>query len=242
MRSNWNDRYPPYPQRPRFEDWPAWYRISPEDLASFLPQSGIPLRSIRSILDLGAGDGRRIIHAMARNPEMNRPDLHVTCVDFATRAICWGVDLWSRLREGLVVSDYEIPFGIKPKWSMSYRDEDAMSLPQDICRTQFDVIIDWLMFHGMPLDQVPHYVASINRMAPTFFVLKCFSTEGSTLTTLQQAVTDVDKHQWSRAALEDLFGDHYEVIGKPVPCEERLDLNDGDGPRAAKMEYCFKRK
>ena len=240
-KTNWNNRYPKPPLRPTPSSWPAWYRVERDDLASFLRVSGINLNEVRSILDIGSGDGQRVIHAVASNNELNRSDLHVTCVDFSVRAILWGIDLWSRLRLGMELERNELPSLEAPRWSMSFREEDLTSLPLDILNSKYDVIVDWMTMHGLQLSQVSQYVATIKRLSPRYFVLKCFSMEGSTLSKLPRAVDEVDKHQWSESALCTLFCDRFDVVNVRQ-CAEDLAREDGDGPRAAKREYCFRLK
>ena len=212
------------------------------DLAGFLAESKVPLDAISSILDVGSGDGRRIIHALACNTALNRPEVHVTCVDFSVRAIVWGVDLWKRLRDDTPPADYQLPPNVSPLWSMEFRNEDATSLPVDIRTRKYELVIDWMMLHGMPCPQVEAYAASLMQLGARFIVLNCFSQEGATVTQLSKAVEEVEKRQWSQAEVEQLFSDHYNLLGRPYPWPEDLNVDDGDGIRAAKQSYCFERK
>lgn len=181
------------------------------------------------------------MYALARNPLLNRRDLHVTCIEYAPRAVLWGVDLWTRIGLRLPVRDFKLPRGVKANWTMSFRNVDATALPADILNAHHDVVIDWMMLHGLPRDQTAGYFKTINRLAPRFFVVKCCSKEGSSLKKLRRSVPKVIKRQWSQAELVEAVGPRYRIFGEPRQCRENLRMNDGDGPRTAKREYCFRR-
>lgn len=236
----WERSYPEPPPRPDPSELPPWAQIHPEDLASFLPHSGIPLASIRSILDLGSGGGIRIIHAIARNPELNRRDLHVTCVDFAMPAVMWGVDLWRRVRSGMPVPELRLSEPVIPCWSMAFLDENVHALPLEIFERKFDLVIDWMLLHGMHPERAKRHARVIERLAPKYFMLKSFSKEGSTKEFLSEAVGGVVKAQRSRQEVEELFGPRFQLLGEPRPCAEDLEAQHSDGHVAAKMEYCFR--
>ena len=226
--NRWDDCYPD----------PAWDQVAMGDLASFLAASSIRLEDVHSIVDLGGGAGRRIIHAIAANPDLNRTKLHVTCVDISVRAIEAGINAWARLRAGLSTPGYP---DVQPKWSMTFRVEDATKIPCDILASKPDVAVDWMMTHSLPIEELTAHSSLVKQMSPKWLLIKSFSTEGNTLPgPLQQATEGVVKQQRSRSDFEQLYGTDYRLISGRQ-CKEQLDVRHSDGPEAAKCEFLFAR-
>lgn len=241
-RRSWSESYPPIQERPTKAAWPAWYHVPMSDLAECIQSVGLDLNSIKSIIDLGSGDGRRTINAILHSEHLNRHDVHVVCVEHAANAVMWGIDLWSRVRQREVVSDFEFDRSIIPKWSMEFREEDALNLPSEFLKRDHDLVIDWMFLHGLPPHDVSTYFRTIETLRPKYYLLKCFSKEGSSLSILPRAVHDVEKKQWSQVELMEILGDKYTLLSPPRQCPEDLRPLHPDGPIAAKREYCFVRK
>lgn len=239
---SWNDSYPPLPERPSRQQWPAWYHVPIDDLVLWLGSTGIDLARVKSVLDIGGGDGRRVMNAFLKTPVLNRRDVHVVMIDNASNAIAWAIDLWSRVRMGQVIDDLPVPPSGQATWSMTLREEDALCLPDDLLRTRFDLVIDWMFLHGLSIADARTYLAAIKRMAPEYFVLKCFSKEGSSMDRLPRAVHDVEKRQWSQDELLEILGDTFELKCEPLQCNEDLRPLHPDGPIGAKRQYCFVRR
>ncbi len=241
-KQSWSDSYPPFSRRPGARNWPAWYQVPLGDLASFIAQMPIKHERVQSVLDLGGGDGRRIMNAMALNPTLNRQDVHVTTIDWAANAVAWGVDLWSRFRRGERVADAKALPAVRPRWSMCFREEDALALPRDLASRRHDLVVDWMFLHGLPLKQARRYFGILKAMGPQYIALKCFSVEGSTMSKLPPAVLGVKKMQWSEQRLLIELGDAYRMAAPPRACPEDTRHLHPDGPIAAKREYLFVRR
>jgi hypothetical protein len=242
-KDSWNQQYPPFQSRPNPKDWPAWFSIPPSDMRDFWSRCPFPQRPLR-ILELGAGDGSRIMCSLNNDSRLNMSTTHVVCVDYSPRAVAWGVDLWSRTRQCEPVEHFSehLLSPSQPRWTMSFREEDAVALPADIMNDKCDVLVDWMFLHGLGESDVAKYAAQLEKLKPAIILLKCFSKEGSTMYKLPRTVEDVEKRQWSEPELRDLFGPEYAPAFEPNPCKEDPRPLHPDGPIAAKREYCFIRR
>lgn len=239
-KKSWNDAYPPALDRPRPEDWPAWCHIPPSDMRDFFRLCSFPSGGVR-ILEVGAGDGRRVMCALNGDARLNQKSTHVVCIDHSPRAIAWGIDLWSRLRiaESVPLVSEFLDQSKPMNWSMCFREENALLLPDDFFDNKFDILIDWMFLHGLNEQETYQYREVVHKLSPKMIILKCFSKECSSLQSLPRAVNDVEKRQWSETEVMDLWGDTYRPAFPAVQCpEDRRPLHP-DGPIAAKREYCF---
>ena len=222
---------------------PPWYQFDCFDLARFIRESGIDLLSVRRILDVGGGLGLRSMLATTANPGLNRPDVHVTCVDIAPLAIHRGVRLWDAVRHGRSSPDL---FGYRPealpRHSMAFRLESAADLPLDLLNPSPDVLIDWMFTHGLPRPLWAAYLSAIKAARPRFILFKCFSRELATVDSLKQTITGIDKHLFRDADVDATFGPEYRrtpvVHDSP---EIKNPTGHTDGIIAAKRAYVLER-
>lgn len=232
---SWKVCYPAPLRRPPIHRWPPWTKLPLGDVRRALVRSGLPLDDVRSIVELGAGDCQRILHALTTLPSLNREDLTVTCVDLSPRAVYWGMDEWARLSLGLSRRR------LRPRWSMRFLAADALGVSSREIGSP-DVLIDWMMFHGLTEREILRYRRLIRELRPRYFILKCFAEPGGEGGRMASVVRGVRKRRWSEDQILELFGDQFALAGPSHYCRERIDIDDGDGPRHAKREYVFASK
>lgn len=231
---SWKHAYPPPPPRPPLERRPPWCRIPPLDLKRALDRARLPLRSIRTIVELGSGACHRILAMLAATPALNRPDVTVTCVDLSPNAIYWAMDEWNRMCLGLVRGKH------RPRWSMRFIASDALALTPDRLGPT-NLLVDWMMLHGLDDHQVARYQRLLEAAAPDHFLLKCFDARAGGEPIPRPAVHGITKRRWTQEQVVGLVSPNLRLVGSPHLCRARPDLDDGDGPREAKREYYFQR-
>jgi hypothetical protein len=239
-QAQWNSMYAPSADG----TWPLppWCELDCDDLGEFLSASPLDFSRIHTVLDMGAGYGLRTMIGLAMTTDLNRPDVHAVCVDIAQAAIDRGMTLWESVRLGRIALPTRSPLLPPLRCSMTFRRASAASLPEDVLCTNPDLVIDWMMLHGLPKPLWQSYLASVIHMRPRYILLKCFSSEHGTLTALPDTVSGVTKYQLSDADVSRLFNGLYRVVGTCRDWPEELKPSrHSDGPIGAKRAYCFER-
>ncbi|MBX3402384.1 MAG: class I SAM-dependent methyltransferase [Phycisphaeraceae bacterium] len=224
----WDDAYRGYP---------AWYELDTQDLTQFIRQCRLPLDRCERVLDLGSGYGKRIIDAVLALPEWNHERLQVTCVDISPRAIDSGRDRWASIKQTHIAGK------AAPKCAIEFRVADVTSLPDDIVSAQWDIVIDWMLLHGLPASLQGAYTAQLQTIDTECLLLKCFTAEHGSLSELPETIPGVAKSQFSDAQIATLLGPNYAQATTIMDWPEDVKPEGhSDGPIAAKRAYCFPRQ
>lgn len=215
-----------------------WGQIPPIDLVEFLYSLGLPLKGVRRILDVGSCDGSRIIHACRTVPELNRADLHVHCVDVCESSVEVGRSNWSAMKKHRT-SHAEIE---GPRFTVSFEVGSATSIAEQEQAQNPDMLLDWMMLHGLPKSAWAKYRLQIEKLRPRFVLIKCFTTETGGPKSLPQTVPGVEKHVLSDHDVMEFVGAEYKLVKRPMDWSgcERTDKHV-DGIEGAKRAYCFER-
>lgn len=222
---------------------PPWYELDCADLAECVRSSQLPCTKIRRIIDVGAGYGIRTILAVAMNDALNRPDVEVVCVDLSKHAVEQGQAVVRAVHAGRPLSEW-LPYQVPTlRASFRFQQASAASLPDEITSPPVDILVDWMMLHGLPSESRPHYLNAVDRMGASYIFLKCFTREHGSLRSLPESVPGVSKHQFSDTEVLSMFGGRYAVLGQPRDWPEDLSpKHHTDGPIAAKRAYCLERR
>jgi hypothetical protein len=222
---------------------PPWYQLDCHDLSRFIRLAIHDLAGAQRIIDIGGGLGLRSMLAVSENPELNRSNVHITCVDIAPAAIVRGMQLWESVRQDLPSPDlFHYSIRTTPRYSMSFRLESATDFPLDLLAPAPDLWIDWMMLHGLPQELWPQYMETLRRAKPRFIALKCFTREHGTLQGLPASIPGVPKHQFTDAEIDEIFGHQFERTRYQMDWPEALHpVDHTDGPVAAKRAYLLRR-
>ncbi len=237
-RDNWDASY-----SSRGGDLPPWYELDCDDLGEFLRGSRVDQSRATRIVDMGAGIGYRTMLAMAMNQEMNRPEVRVSCVEFSATAVARGRELFEAVRTG-AASLRAVARGVgRPRYELTFDLASACELSGELLRSEPDVVIDWMMLHGLPRPMWGRYSQNLLALNPRWILLKCFTSEHGTITRLTRSVSGVEKHQLSDGEVLAFLGGRYRVVGDPRDWPEVASPKGHSEPEiAAKRAYCLERR
>lgn len=235
---SWDELHARKDRRKRYQKVP-WCQLDCGDVGRMLGSSGLDLMSVRRVIDMGGGHGRRLVQALLLNPSLHRKDVRATCVDLSVAACQRGVALWHRTR----TLARRGAFGWRPmQCAVSFRQESVADLPPDLLE-HADVLIDNFMLHGLPLDLWPAYRRSIDEIRPRLIVLQCFTSEFGRPGRLPETAKRVDKHRLSDEQVRAFFGSSYTMDARRFDQPEVLNpANHSENLIAAKRGYLLWRR
>ncbi len=225
-----------------------WELLPLCDLRDFVRDS-IPAKgNIRSALELGCGRGLRALVAMLDVSALGFDDISYTGIDVSKNAIRMARQILEDITAGRRSSVFlermdkcfpERPSGLKPAVSFQVADLFSWLESSD---DDYDLIIDWMCFHELPPEYRTQYAELVAQRCSTYFILKCFSTEGSTQGELSEAVPGVPKYMLSEAEIVSIFEPSFRVV-RIVDYSEDIhpEVIPTDGVVAAKRAYLFER-
>jgi hypothetical protein len=221
---------------------PPWYELDCKDLGEFLGSSRVDLSRAHRIIDMGAGIGFRTMLAVAMNAAMNRPEVRVSCVEFSATAVGRGRELWDAVRTGAASLRAGAGGVAQPRCELTFHLASVCDLPGELVRSEPDVVIDWMMLHGLPRSLWERYSQSLLALNPRWILLKCFTSKHGTITRLTRSVNGVQKHQLSDADVLAFLGSRYRVVGLTRDWPEVASPQGHSEPEiAAKRAYCLER-
>lgn len=220
----------------------AWEMNPLNDLAAFVKNSRLRTTLISSILEIGCGRGLRGLILLLGCSELNVPSLRYRGLDASKTAIRYANTYLEELRNGTVprfIAPY-LESAPEINCDIAFTQGDVFR-PGPILESSYDLVIDWMCFHELP-QQPEAYAELIGRLTNTFFILKAFEADHSSLPVLRPVIPNVPKRQFSRRQVSDLFRD-YQLLY----CElESENLNPQPPPAddiiAAKTAYLFVKK
>jgi len=130
----------------------------------------------------------------------------------------------------------------RERLNIQFLVEDFLSPSRDLQGRKFDVVVDWLCFHNMPASLHPQYIRTLECIAPSSYLLRCFSKRDTEADRLNGSTyKGISKYFYSSEEIETIFGRLFQIIGT---YSEKEDTNQPalDGKIAAKDEYFMQLK
>jgi hypothetical protein len=225
-RDSWNEAY----VRPGLTNWEL---LPLRDMAEFVSGSGIEFSDVRTILSIGCGRGSRELNLLLLNSNLNRSEVSLRGIDFSNKAIQDAKCCESSVRGGKgfagplqdalskCFNGTPVPRLVA---SVEYECADFLSW---VSTGSYDLVIDWMCFHGLHPPLRAEYIAKIMSCSPKYIILKVFSSDISSVQSPKDAVPGVAKSLFSRAEVEAMFRPAYEVLHVANDAE---DLNPAQRP------------
>ena len=211
--------------------------------------SQVKLDQVHSILDIGCGRGYGVLTMLLDNPDLNRDDVKVLGIDFASNAVRDAKALLEIVKAKTEPWPTNEGFPKKRedrdlRCVVEFCELDILSREGSDVLTEYDLVIDWMCFHEVPKANWGAYAELINRICKKWFVLNVFSRTGSgQLIGLPPAAPFVPRHQLSLEDIKGIFQDF--IICEPWGIRdypEYLNTCGDEEPIAAKYACILKRK
>lgn len=220
----------------------AWEMNALDDLALFVKRSRLRTTLISSILEIGCGRGLRALILLLGCPQLNVPSLRYRGLDASRTAIRYANTYLEELGNGTVPRFLAPYLESAPtiNCDIGFTQGDVFR-PGPILESSYDLVIDWMCFHELP-QQPEAYAELVGGLTNTFFILKAFEADHSSLPVLRPIIPNVPKRQFSTRQVSDLFRD-YQLLYSELECENlNPEPQPADEVVAAKRAYLFAKK
>ena len=185
-----------------------WEALSADSLVRFLREARFIFDDVRTVLDIGCGNGGPLLDLVLSVNELNRREITVVGIDFVPQAIEEANDRLARLRRGesVTLRSGEVLSGVVHA-EMSFLNLEAGELESK--GIQADLVIDWMCFHELNAEHDNEYGEMIARVCTGWYVLRTFSDKREKVDLVHLRDGQIHKRGFSFEEICNRFASHF---------------------------------
>ncbi len=227
MRNKWDEKY----AQNKLMDWEL---IDPENMKNYINSISINKQKINRILEYGCGRGFRVLSWVLLDPDINREDVYIKCIDISNEAIKDAKRNLEQLKNNKFPDDFvaltNVEINNKKIVSNQFvsmvNDGDV---PEIKCKIEFvnkdlfsgfpaeekyDLVIDWMCFHELAVEYRRDYVKITDEVCENYYMLTVFCKDTCDLPIeeFKQVADGIPKYMFSCQEIRQYFGIIFDQI------------------------------